>query len=107
MRCGISCQNTTPYTQQQNGVAERMNRTLMDKARSMLSGSGLAIVFWAEAVDTAIYLVNVSLSLALVNRTPNEVWSGKKPSVAYIKLFGYDAFVQVGQEGSEMYFHWI
>jgi transposase InsO family protein len=41
-QCGISCQNTTPYTPQKNGVFERMNRTLMDKARSMLSGVGIA-----------------------------------------------------------------
>ena len=41
-KCGIAHQNTTPYTPQKNGVAERMNKTLMDKARSMLSGVGLA-----------------------------------------------------------------
>ena len=40
-KCGIARQKTTPYTPQQNGVAERMNRTLMEKARSMLSGTEL------------------------------------------------------------------
>jgi transposase InsO family protein len=44
-KCGITCQNTTPYTPQQNGVVERMKRTLMDKARSMLNGVGLAQEF--------------------------------------------------------------
>ena len=52
-KCGIARQKTTPYTPQQNGVAERMNRTLMEKARSMLSGAGLEQKFWAEAVATA------------------------------------------------------
>ena len=51
-KCGISWQKTTPYTPQQNGVAKRMNRTLMEKARSMLSGTGLGQEFWAEAVET-------------------------------------------------------
>jgi transposase InsO family protein len=44
-QCGIACQNTTPYTQQQNGFIERMNKTLMEKERSMLSGLGLAQEF--------------------------------------------------------------
>ena len=57
-KCGIARQKTTPYTPQQNGVVERMNRTLMEKARSMLSGAELGQKFWAEAVDTACYLVN-------------------------------------------------
>jgi hypothetical protein len=51
--------------------------------------------------------MNMYPSSVVFDMSPHEVWSGKKPSVAYIKLFGYDAFVQVGQEGSEMYFHWI
>eukprot|EP00253_Pinus_taeda_P034023 PITA_34023 len=53
--CGIARQKTTPYTPQQNGVAKRMNKTLMERARSMLSGAGLGQEFWAEAVDTACY----------------------------------------------------
>jgi transposase InsO family protein len=76
---GIEHQNTTPYTPQQNGVFVRMNRTLMDKERSMLNGVGLAQELWAEAVDTARYLVNTSPSSILVDTTPHEVWSGKKP----------------------------
>jgi hypothetical protein len=55
-----SKEKTTPYTPQHNGVVERMNRTLMEKARSMLSGVGLGHEFWVEAVDIACYLVNRS-----------------------------------------------
>ena len=52
-KCGIARQNTAPYTPQKNGVAEIMNRTLMEKARSMLSGVELGNEFSAEAVETA------------------------------------------------------
>jgi hypothetical protein len=81
-----------------NGVVERMNRTLMDKARSMLSGVGLAQEFWAEAVDTTKYLVNRSPSSMLVDLTPHEVWFGKNPSLSHLKVFGCDAFVHVPKE---------
>jgi hypothetical protein len=97
-QCGTTRQNTTPYTPQQNGVYERMNITLMDKARSMLSGAGLAQEFWAEAIDIAKYLVNMSPSSTLVDSTPHEVWSGNKPSLSHLKVFGYDAFVHVPKE---------
>ena len=52
-KCGIARKNTTPYTPQENRVVEIMNRTLMEKARSMLSGTGLGQEFWAEAVEIA------------------------------------------------------
>eukprot|EP00253_Pinus_taeda_P028998 PITA_28998 len=57
-KCGIARQKTTPYTPQHNRVAERMNKTLMERARSMLNGARLGQEFWAEAVETACYLVN-------------------------------------------------
>eukprot|EP00253_Pinus_taeda_P002960 PITA_02960 len=69
----------------QNGVAERMNKTLMERARSMLSGAGLGQEFWAKAVDTACYLVNRSPSSALEDKTPQEVWTGKKPSLSHLR----------------------
>ena len=73
-QCGIAHQNTTPYTPQQNGYDERMKKTLMDKAKSMLSGAGLAQEFWEEAVDTTKYLLNMYYLSALVDTTPHEVW---------------------------------
>jgi transposase InsO family protein len=72
-QCGIACQNTTPYTPQKNGVAERMNKTLMDKERIICSDDGLAQEFCAKTVNTAKYLVNMSPSPALVDMTPREV----------------------------------
>jgi hypothetical protein len=70
----------------------------MDKGRSMLNGVGIAQELWAEAIDTARYLVNMSPSSASVDMTPHEVWSGKKPLVSHLKLFGCDAFVHVPKE---------
>jgi transposase InsO family protein len=73
---GIVRHRTCTGTPQQNGIAERMNRTLCDKARSMLSHSGLGKDFWAEAINTACYLVNRSPSTAIECKTPFEIWSG-------------------------------
>ncbi|GLJ33476.1 hypothetical protein SUGI_0673510 [Cryptomeria japonica] len=64
---GINKQKTTLYSQQQNGFAERMKSTLMEKARSMLSGIVLDQKFWVEAIATACYLINRSPTLALVD----------------------------------------
>jgi transposase InsO family protein len=97
-KCGIARQKTTPYTPRQNGVAERMNMTSMEKARCMLSGVGLGQEFWAEAVGTACYLVNRSPSSTLDEKTPQEVWTGKEPSLTHIKVFGCDAYVHVPKE---------
>ena len=57
-KCGIARKNNTPYTPQQNRVVERMNRTLMEKERSMLSSVGIGQEFWAKAVEKTCYLVN-------------------------------------------------
>eukprot|EP00253_Pinus_taeda_P016533 PITA_16533 len=62
-----------------------MNKTLMERARSMLSGVRLEHEFWAEAVDTACYLVNMSPSSALEDKTPQEVWTGQKPSLSHLR----------------------
>ena len=94
-KCGIARKKSTPYTPQQNGVAERMNTTLIEKSRGMLSGAGLGQEFWAEAVGTTCYLVNRSPSLVLGDKTPHEVWSGKKPSPQRLGVFDFDAYVHV------------
>jgi hypothetical protein len=75
-----------------------INETLMEKARSMLSGVRLGQEFWAEAVGTSCYLVNQSPSSASDDKTPHEVWFGKKPSLQHLRLFGCDAYVHVPKE---------
>eukprot|EP00253_Pinus_taeda_P033574 PITA_33574 len=97
-KCGIVCHKTTPYTPKQNGVVERMSKTLMERARSMLSGAGLGQEFWAEVVQKACYLVNKSPSSVLEDKTPQKVWNGKKPSLSHPRVFGCDAYVHVPKE---------
>ena len=97
-KCGIAWQKTNPYTPEQNGVVERMNKMLMERARSMLSGVRLGHKFWAEAMETTCYLVNRSPSSTLEDKTPQEVWTGKKPSLSHMRVFGCDAYVHVLKE---------
>jgi hypothetical protein len=97
-KCGIVRQKTTPSTPQKNGVAKRMNMTLMEKPRCVLSGARLRKEFWVEAIATACYLANQSPSSALNDKTPHEVWTGKKPSLTYLKVFGCEAYVHVPKE---------
>eukprot|EP00253_Pinus_taeda_P036449 PITA_36449 len=75
-----------------------MKKTLMERERSMLSGARLGREFWAEAVETTCYLVNRSPSSALEDKTPQEVWTGKKLYVSHLRVFGCDAYVHVPKE---------
>lgn len=91
---GITYHLTVPYTPQQNSVAERMNRTLTEKARSMIHSSGLNKRFWGEAVLTATYLTNLIPSKAInVEKTPYELWHNKKPKLKFLRVFGCTAYV--------------
>ena len=93
---GISIEYTVPYTPEQNGVSERMNRTVVEKARTMLTESDLPEFLWGEAVMTACYLVNRSPTSALAeNKTPYEIWNGKKPDLSKLKIFGCVAYVHI------------
>ena len=79
---GIKRQLTAPYSPQQNGVAERKNRTIISCVRSMLKEKKLPIELWAEAVNTCSY------TKSLENVTPYEKWSGRKPVVDHLRVFG-------------------
>ncbi|KAG8479428.1 hypothetical protein CXB51_029898 [Gossypium anomalum] len=74
---------TVRHTPQQNGVAERMNRTIMEKS------------FWAEAASTACFLINRSPSVAIEKKTPQEVWSGNPANYSDLKIFGCPAYAHV------------
>ncbi|KAL0458605.1 UNVERIFIED_CONTAM: Retrovirus-related Pol polyprotein from transposon TNT 1-94 [Sesamum latifolium] len=89
---GIKRHNTTPYTPQQNGVAERMNRTLLNKVHCLLISSGLPKIFWGEALLTAAYLINHSPSVPLNGKLRECVWSGKNIDLSSIRIFGCSAF---------------
>lgn len=74
-------------TPQQNGVAERCNRTLVDMVRSMLSNSIIPILLWSEALKTAMYILSRVPSKA-VPTTPYELWTGRKPSLRHLHVWG-------------------
>ena len=90
----ICAQYTMPGTPHQNGVAERRNRTLMEMVRSMMSHSSLPISMWMYALKTAMYLLNRVPSKA-VSKTPFELWTGRKPSLRNLHVWGCPAEVRV------------
>src|SRR5581483_9529917 len=85
---GIEKQYSAPRTPQQNGVAERRNRTLIEVARTMLAESKLPITFWAEAVNTACYVQNRVLVIKTQGKTPYELFKKKKPFIGFLMPFG-------------------
>lgn len=90
---GISRRLSAPYTPHQNGVAERKNRTLVEKARAMLIDAKAPMHLWAEAVNTANYLANRSVNSAIENKTPFEKWVLRKPCLNHLHPFGSKAFI--------------
>ena len=95
---GIRHEYTIRKTSEQNGVAERMNRILVEMVRSMLSDSSLVKTFWAEALSTAAYIRNRSPIAAVEEMTPYEAKHGERPNVQYFKVFGCDANVHVQKD---------
>ncbi|GJV78341.1 putative ribonuclease H-like domain-containing protein [Tanacetum coccineum] len=85
---GIKREFSVVRTPQQNGVAERKNRTLIEAARTMLADSLLPIPFWAEAINTACYVLNRVLVTKPQNKTPYEILIGKSPSISFMRPFG-------------------
>ena len=90
---GITHNFSAPYTPQQNGVVERKNRTLQDMSRTMLLSSGLAPTYWAEAVNTAFYIINRSMLLPILDKTPYELIKGIPPNISHLRTFGCKCFV--------------
>ena len=95
---GIRHERTVPKTPEQNGVAERMNRTIVETARCMLAEAKLPRKFWAEAVSMAVYLRNRSPTTAVNGMTPFEALTGDKPCVDILRVFGCLAYVHVPKD---------
>lgn len=96
---GIQYELTIPGTPENNGVAERMNRTILDKSRCMLLESSLNKSFWIEAVMTAVYLINRSPTKGIAeDKVPAEKWFGKKPNLSNLRVFGCTAYLRMPKE---------
>ena len=107
---GIEHTTTQAHTPQHNGIAERVNRTLFEMARCMLQHAKLGSEFWVRAVSTAAYLINRTRTVDWTRAgagagaggrlvTSEEAWSGVRPSVKHVRVFGSDCFVHVPDAG--------
>ena len=95
---GIYREPTIPHTPQQNGVAERMNRTIMDNVRALLYHSKLPLHLWAEALSTVVYLRNRSPTSSLKGMTPYERVFNAKPDVRHLRIFGCTAYAKIPED---------
>ena len=92
---GILRHLTVRHTPQQNGLAERMNQTILEKVRCLLSNASLPKQFWAEAANMLVYLINRLPSLAIGKRTPQEVWTGSLCDYSFLRIFGCPTYDRV------------
>jgi hypothetical protein len=89
---GITHETSAPRTPQQNGVAERMNQTLLGGARAMLHHAGMTQGFWSEAIHVAAHILNRAPRAGLDWKTPYELMFGHKPVVTHLRVFGCRAW---------------
>ena len=94
----IRHEQSVPKTPQHNGVAERMNHTIMERVRCMLSHAKLSKSFWGEAMNTVVYLINQSPSAPLNGDVPPNVWQGKEVSYDHLRVFSCQALVHVPKD---------
>jgi transposase InsO family protein len=84
---------SSPITPQHNGAVERKNRIIQEMARVMIHSKNLAQHFWGEAVNSAYHIINRVYLRPETNKTPYEIWRGKKPTVKYFKTFGSKCYI--------------
>ena len=92
---GISRELPPPYTPERNGVAERRNRSLLDITRCLLLDKRLPAYLWGEAVKAAADILNLRSTKKHPDKTPEELFTGTKPSVSHLKIFGSPAFAHI------------
>ena len=89
---------STPYNPQQNGIAERKNRTIMEATRAMLHDQHLPMHLWAEAARTTLYVQNRTPHRVFENKNPKEVFSSKKPEFSHLRIFSYPVYIHIPKE---------
>lgn len=96
---GITLRTSMPSTPQQNGAAERENRTVVEAGRTMLhAAENLPLSLWAEAMNTAVHVLNRTGKSSVAGKTPIEVWTGKTVRFDYFKTFGDYAYAHIADE---------
>lgn len=93
---GIKVEYTAPYTPEQNGKVERENRTIVECARIIILAKNLPLFLWAEALNTAIYIINQTICPG--GGDTIRKWIGKEPSVKHLRIFGSETFVHVPKQ---------
>ena len=89
---------TTPYNPQQNGVAERKNRMIMEDARAMLHDQDIPMHLWVEATRTTVYVQNHTPHRVLKNKTLEEAFPTKKLEVRHLRIFGCLVYIHIPKE---------
>jgi hypothetical protein len=89
---------TALYSPEENGVAERMNRTIQERIVSMLHHSGLSEGFWAEALLTGVHIINMSPSRPLGSKILHELWTRRKSDSEKQRIFGCEAYALVPRD---------
>lgn len=95
---GIRRVKIVSRTPQENGVSERMNMTIMERASCMRLQAGVPLQFWANVVNTAVYLINRGPSSSLDGGIPKEAWIGKLVNDSFLKTFGCETFIHIDKE---------
>jgi transposase InsO family protein len=95
---GIRREFMAPYSPEQNGVAERMNQTIQKQIVSMLYHSGLLEGFWAEALLTAVHIINMFPSRPLGSKIAQELWTWRKLDYGKLRIFGCEAYALVPRD---------
>jgi hypothetical protein len=90
---GIKQEFSSPITPQQNGVVERKNRVIHEMVRVMIHSKNLAQHFWGEVVNTTCHIINKVYLKPETNKTPYEIWRGKKSTVNYFRTFGSKCYI--------------
>ena len=94
-RNGIVHETTTPYTPEQNGIAERAIATCLEMVRCMLHSSKMDLRYWGEALMYAVHIRNLSPTSSIPDAVPHEAWTGRKPSLSHLRVFGSTAYANI------------
>ena len=95
---GITHRLSMPYTPEQNGAAEQENRTIVESARSMLHASGLPKELWGEDCNTAVYILNLSVTTTVEDKTPLGMWSGSYATLGHLRVSGTECYVHIPKQ---------